>query len=295
MEQYNDYLRSERKSEHTIASYNQALKKFFAYLSINYQLVMPQDADKIDRKVIKEYMVYQDKQGLATSTRNQILFAIKSYLAWLCDDMSLIENNPAARIKAVKVPYRQAEGCSVEDIKKIFAYIKKRNGVRNRAILSIAVICGLRCEELVNLDLEDYYTDGGFEFLHIIGKGDKERTVVLSPVCAEMVRAYMVERMSIDTNSKALFLSEKTKSRMGTHAIYDLICEIRERCNVYFYPHKLRHTAGSELYDETKDIAAVQEILGHANIQTTRRYVHIPTSRAQCLINNNPLNKVISE
>lgn len=293
MNDYNDYLRSENKSERTIASYNQALKKFFEYLNIHFNLDGMKEYKKIDRKIIKEYLVYQNKKGLASSTLNQTLYAIKSYFAWLCEDMSLIENNPAVQIRAVKVPYRQSESCSIEDIQKIFAYIKKRNGLRNKAILSIAVICGLRCEELVNLDLDDYYVENGFDFIHIIGKGNKERTVVLSPNCAEILREYMLERKNEKTACKALFLSEKTKNRMGTHAIYDLICEIRDRCGVYFYPHKLRHTAGSEMYAETKDIAAVQEVLGHSNIQTTRRYIHIPTSRLQSAINDNPLNKVI--
>ena len=153
--------------------------------------------------------------------------------------------------------------------------------LRDRALLEVAYACGLRAEELVNLDVTSVGFDA--EELRVEGKGSKTRIVPAGEPALRAVARYLERArpaLAAGDGDQALFLS-KSGRRLSTS-------DVRRRLRVWarhaavqggISPHTLRHSFATHLLEGGADLRAIQELLGHASISTTQIYTRVESAR----------------
>src|SRR5262249_2820326 len=153
--------------------------------------------------------------------------------------------------------------------------------LRDRAMLELAYSCGLRCEEIVTLDL------GAFDFeteqLRVIGKGSKERLLPVGEPAQRALRGDL-ERgrgaLADDGSERALFLSKSGRRLSNSDVTRRLGLWVREAALAGgVSPHSLRHSFATHLLEGGADLRTIQELLGHASISTTQVYTRVDAAR----------------
>jgi integrase/recombinase XerD len=168
---------------------------------------------------------------------------------------------------------------SLEEIDLMIAQIdmSKSESHRNRAIIEILYGSGLRVSELVNLRLSNMYIQEGY--MRIIGKGNKQRLVPISPVADQWLEYWLEDRSKLDIKSEysdIVFLNRY--GRQLTRAmIFTIIKGLAKQADIRktISPHTLRHSFATHLLQNGADIRVIQELLGHQNISTTEIYTHL--------------------
>jgi len=168
-----------------------------------------------------------------------------------------------------------------------------RNNVRDYAIITLFLNCGMRLSELVNINIKDI--NFGDCKLNVIGKGNKERTIYLNKACVKALNEYLdirpKEGIRIDSKD-ALFLSER-RERISNRTVQVIVRRelLKSGLDINKYSvHKLRHTAATLMYQYGNvDIRALQELLGHESISTTEIYTHVDNSQVRNAVESNPL------
>jgi integrase/recombinase XerD len=163
-------------------------------------------------------------------------------------------------------------------------------GLRDRALLELLYAAGLRVSEALGLDRDDIDLDGGL--VRVIGKGDKERQVPVGEIAVEWVRRYVEEVRAgwLAAGSAAgladlrrggpLFLSPRG-SRLDRRRTWEMLVSSARTANLAegISPHTLRHSFATHLLEGGADLRVVQELLGHASINTTQLYTHLTGER----------------
>jgi integrase/recombinase XerC len=160
-----------------------------------------------------------------------------------------------------------------------------KSGPRDRAILETLYSSGARVSELVGLNVEDIDLREGF--LHLRGKGKKERLVPLGSVAVEALQDYL----GVSTHSSrtelgkgsgrktAVFMNNRG-TRLSARSVERLVKKYSLRLqHGSITPHVLRHSFATHLLDEGADLRVIQEMLGHASLATTQKYTHVATDR----------------
>jgi integrase/recombinase XerC/integrase/recombinase XerD len=191
--------------------------------------------------------------------------------------------NPADLLPAPKKPQTLPRTMKPTDIATLLDRIPATTPLelRDRALFELAYSCGLRAEELVNLDVGSVDFDG--EQIRVEGKGAKTRIVPAGePALAALARYLERGRAALAAaaGDPALFLS-KSGRRLSTS-------DVRRRLRVWarhaatqgaVYPHALRHSFATHLLEGGADLRAIQEMLGHASISTTQVYTRVESAR----------------
>jgi site-specific recombinase XerD len=223
------------------------------------------------------------------ATANRALCALRGVLkqAWLLNQMSAEDYHRAALVKAVNGETLPAgRELSPGEITALLTDCQNDPtpaGRRDAAVIAILYAAGLRREEAINLDLEDYDPDTRRLIVH--GKRSKERTAYLVSGAIGAMDDWLNFRGESDG---PLFLAINRAGhisigrRMTTQAIYNLLVKRAARAGVKnFSPHDLRRTFVSDLLEAGADIATVAKMAGHANVQTTARYDRRPEEAKQ--------------
>jgi len=210
---------------------------------------------------------------------------LKSYFAYKVARGEL-KSNPAAGLKAPKREKRLPVYLNLDESRELLSEIAGKYAVRDKAILTLFLNCGLRLSELVGIDRSDIRGDT----LQVIGKGNKERTIYLNKACLSALNGYLDTRTDTE---KALFLSER-KQRISNRTVQSLVKKHIGKAGLdteKYSTHKLRHTAATLMYKHGHvDIRALQAILGHESISTTEIYTHVDDEQLRAAVSNNPLN-----
>lgn len=286
----------------TRISYSYDLRVFFRFIVERKKCgkddilsVELSDLDKISSIDLEEYMEYlktysADDDSLVINTEQGLrrkLASLKSFYHYYYKN-DLIKNDPTTKLELPKLhrkeiirldPNEAAElldlvehgGDNMTGMKKVYY---EKNKVRNLAIVTLLLGTGIRVSECVGLDTTDLDFDN--DRIRIIRKGAKEDFVYFGEEVREALLQYMAVREKIDTlegHENALFLSIRRR-RITVQGIEDLVKDYASQVTTlkHITPHKLRSTFGTNLYRETDDIYLVAEVLGHNDINTTRRH-----------------------
>lgn len=241
----------------TIKNRMYSLKHFLRFVNKDIQ-----DITVID---LKAYLNFKKKSTKA-STINGLISVIKSFFSWLVEE-EYINKNPTNKIRKIKEPQRIREPLNVEEMENLRMCCKDD---RERALVEFILSTGMRVSEVRKTDISelDFYSNK----LKTIGKGNKERIILFNDKCKLYLKQYLDNRKG---NSKALFTSLKYPyERLSVRAIQKILKEISNRKVVLpnIYPHKLRHTFATSLFNSGADMETVQFLLGHENITTTQIY-----------------------
>ena len=231
---------------------------------------------------LRRYAARASSTGVAARTLSRKLASARAFFRVLVEHGEL-HANPADLLAAPKLPQRLPRTLKASDVAKLLDRIPATTPLelRDRAMFEIAYGCGLRAEELVNLDLTGVEFDA--EQLRVLGKGSKTRFVPAGEPALRAVARYL-ERgrpaLAGDGGDGALFLS-KTGRRLSTS-------DVRRRLRVWarhaaaqgaVHPHALRHSYATHLLEGGADLRAIQELLGHSSISTTQIYTRVESAR----------------
>lgn len=237
-----------------------------------------------------EYCEVQRKNS--TYARARKVAAIKSFYRYLYGKRRLLDYNPAEELESPKIGKRTPVYMNIEETQQFLTGIKRnKHYYRNYCMMMFFLNLGIRVSELCNINLVSIQGDA----LHIVGKGDKARTVYLNEACLEALANYMQEeRYSVKNiiDEEALFLSQKG-TRLNRRTVETIVKQINEYSGLgknKLTPHKLRHTSATLMYRSGADIRSLQHILGHSSISTTQIYTHVEDKEIRNVIKNNPLN-----
>jgi site-specific recombinase XerD len=281
LEQFLSYCETERGySPNTIQSYRYDLRLFRAFLGRDIEQA---GADDIRRFLAGATGV----QSPSTVARK--FAAVNSFFRFAIDEEA-ITDNPAQHIRAPKIPAQVVRTASNADISNMLGAIGRQPrvswakrgpetvDVRGRALLMLAFGSGLRISEMVHLKLMDVDLERGV--LRVTqGKGSKDRIAPMNHREIEAVRLWIKARSTIPTKHTELFISAKNGKPLSRQRLFLTFKQASlDACGHIISPHKFRHAFCSALVNGGADIRAVQSMLGHCSLQTTRRYLHSDTS-----------------
>ena len=152
--------------------------------------------------------------------------------------------------------------------------------------------CGLRISELVSMNVQDVYED----HVRVMGKGNKERVVFFGEGCKEAINNYLSVRDNKKVKEReknALFISQKN-CRFGSRGIEQMLDKKLKLAGLdasRYSPHKLRHTAATLMLKNGVDTRALQEVLGHSNLNTTQIYTHLDNTALREAAMANPIGR----
>jgi integrase/recombinase XerD len=275
MESFLDYLTFEKGlSERTLSAYERDLGKLFAFLST---LGRP-DPEAIEPGDLREFVYHLKDSGLGPASIRRAVSSLRSYFAFLLEE-GVLDGDPSERLDAPRAGRELPDVLSVEEVQRLLETPDPDNPMfwRDRAVLEVLYATGVRVSELVGLKLANLDLEEGV--CSVFGKGSKERIVPLGAPARRALERYLREvrpRLDEGKGSGTVFLNRRggPLSRM---AIWNLVREAAAKGGIArrVSPHTLRHTFATHLLEGGADLAAVQDLLGHADISTTQIYTHV--------------------
>ena len=300
-------------SEKTVSEYLLDLRTFFRFLRARdlHISVDSADFDKIDIREIDleyikhitmediyEFLMYADRtRGNMAAAKSRKLSAIKGFFKYLTVKRMMLEENPAANIETPKRQQSLPKYLSLEESLALLNCVKNdtesKTRVRDFAIITLFLNCGMRLSELVGINLND--VDQKLRSLTVTGKGNKQRIVYLNEACREALGDYMDERVSQlheKADTPALFLSGR-EQRISVKTVQWLVYKYLEMAGLeskHYSVHKLRHTAATLMYQSGNvDVRVLKDILGHEQLNTTQIYTHVSNRSMEEAMAQNPL------
>lgn len=282
---YLHYLKVERGlSENTINSYGIDLKLFLEYLRENEIPSFKQ----VNKEVIVNYMQSEKNNNKANSSILRSVSSLRKFFQYLAQE-KIIEKDPMLLIDTPKKKQHLPQVLTKEEVEKLLRSPNTGQvlGLRDRAMLELIYATGLRISEIINLKLEDLHLTMGT--LQTLGKGHKERIVPVGDEAIKWVNRYLEEarpKLLKQKRSNYLFLNFHGNNLTRQGVWKNLKAEVRKAgIQKNITPHTLRHSFATHILENGADLRIVQELLGHADISTTRIYTHLSNKQLADIYN----------
>ena len=272
------YIDKERNySSHTVCAYQHDLLEFSQFVK-EYDEYIFCNLNKIDRKMVRQFMGVEFEKGLSSKTVSRRLASIKSLFNYMVQ-AEIILDNPASHVKTPKIPKNIPNFIHLNKIDDLMKKPDKNTliGKRDRAILELFYATGIRLSELVSLNIGSInYNDN---LLKVIGKGRKERIVPFGKKAMFALETYLKGKgLGWFSNPQIPLFSTKNNKRISVRTVQmrisKYLTDILGTKNGAS-PHTLRHTFGTHLLDNDADIRSIQELLGHSSISSTQIYTKV--------------------
>ena len=289
-----------KKATNTRRNYAYDLSTFFYFLQVCNPYFKDKDIrnlpveilDKITPMDIEEYLSflsYYEKDGQTyinhEEGKSRKLAALNTFFGYY-HKKGIIKHNAPSAVDVPKVKEKNIIRLDPNEVASLIDNIETGENLSKRAKAShmktktrdMAIVVtllgtGLRVTELVGLDIKDVDFDNGA--LRVIRKGGNEDIVYFGEETEEMLRCYLEERQNMSPepgHENALFISQKN-TRITVRSVERLVQKYASTVTAkHITPHKLRSTYGTSLYQETKDIYLVADVLGHKNVNTTKKH-----------------------
>lgn len=268
-----NYLTLEKKySKHTITAYLNDLNSFQEFCNKEFD---NQSIAEVNYTQIRSWIVSLVENKISNRTINRKISSLKSFYKFL-QKTKIIENNPLAKHKALKVPKHVQVPFSEKEIINVITLLDDEvdfESLRNKLIVELFYSTGMRRSELINLKITDL--DFANETVKVLGKRNKDRFIPLLASVQKSLAKYIEVRGKINTNESYLFLTKKGKIIYDT-LVYRVINNYFSRVSskVKKSPHIIRHSFATHLLNEGADLNSVKELLGHSSLASTQVYTH---------------------
>lgn len=272
-----DYLKFEKRySPHTLLAYEEDLQQFFTYLAEQFNMPDPSLAE-ISASFIRSWLASLKEQKNSARTINRKISSLKSFFKYQLRTGRL-EQSPMTTIISPKMPKRLPVYVEQKDTDALFQYVAFPDtwqGRTDHLILAIFYNTGMRLSELVNL--KESQVNGAANAIKVLGKGNKERVIPVSPVLIKDINDYVAQKSAMLELPDRIYLLVNDKGRKlyakyVYHAVkkyLSVVTTIDKKS-----PHVLRHTFATHLTNNGADLNAVKELLGHSSLAATQIYTH---------------------
>jgi len=278
---YINYLEAERNaSPYTVRNYTTDLLGFFDFLKKKGVGSL----QEVDRHTLRDYLSHLVKQGFVKASIARKLSAIRSFYRYLLRE-EIISTNPVEETSSPKLDKRLPSFLTLDEVERLLKApdLSTPYGQRDQALLELLYASGLRVSELVSLTLGQVSLDTNE--IRVLGKGSKERLVLMGEPAAEALRSYLEQGRPKFVGGKrndALFLN-RYGQRLAKRQVQRMLQQYAKKGGIgkRVHPHLLRHTFATHLLDGGADLRVVQELLGHARLSSTQIYTHVTKSQAK--------------
>ena len=265
------FLQVERGlAKNSVSSYKRDLAKLNAFAEgEDVELV------EISRSDLRMFIASLSKSGLAPTTINRIISAVRGFYKFLLID-GHIKKHPAENLDTPTKGFYLPKFMTEDEVESLLSQpdVSQEIGLRDRAILEMMYASGLRVSEAANLRINDVDIDSGL--LTCKGKGNKERKVPLGKSAVEWLKSHLAKRKKKEhIEMRNLFVTSLGRP-INRQTIFKFIKEYAQKAGLEdISPHTLRHSFATHLLQRGADSRSVQAMLGHADISTTQIYTHI--------------------
>ncbi len=273
LENYAQTLFRQYYSYNTIKTYVRYFRHFLSHFGAA-------QIDGLEKGAIINYFDLWVKKGVADSSINQLINAIKYYY-------EKVLGRPPTKFKWVRPRKRTSlpEVMSKGEVKRLFSQVKNH---KHLCLLMTTYAAGLRACEVTRLRVEDLQPERGI--IRVInGKGNRDRSVMLSPELWRVLSAYLHEFQP----THWLFEGRKKGEPYAIRSLQSIVQSARKKAGLRktISTHTLRHSFATHLLEAGTDVRLIQELLGHANIETTLRYTHVSTRQLSQVVS--PLDDLL--
>jgi integrase/recombinase XerD len=275
LEQFQDYLTYERGlSARTVGAYGRDLRRWHELVTA----IGARGPGDVTPRQLREWVFSLKDGGLAPTSIRRAQSAVRTYYAFLMAD-GAVSADPTDRLESPTVARTLPSFLSVDEVGRLLEAPDQTRPLywRDRAILELLYASGVRVSELVELPISALDLEEGIAT--VVGKGAKERIVPIGAPARRAVERYLRDvRPALDRGRGAGRVLLNARGRpLRREAVWTLVADAARRAGIAkpVSPHTLRHTFATHLVEGGADLAAVQELLGHADISTTQIFTHL--------------------
>jgi len=273
---FKQYLTLEKSlSKHSIEAYHRDIEKLKSWsLSQGFQ-----NSLSLKRKSLEQFSAFIADLGFQATSQARIVSGVRAFYKYLVLDDWLAES-PADFLEPPKVGRKLPVVLSPEEIDAMINTIDRSTdeGERNVAMLETLYSCGLRVSELVGLKITHVHLNE--QYVLVLGKGNKERLVPISPRALKHIQLYtnnIRNKMDISKQHRDLVFLNRYGRGLTRQSVFLFIKKAGLMAGIdkVISPHSFRHSFATHLVEAGADLRAVQEMLGHESITTTEIYTHL--------------------
>src|ERR1700760_4935611 len=281
---YDRDLRTRGSAERTRRAYAVDLAAFTEWAKALH--LSPGD---LRHREVRRYAAQLSSEDKASTTVARHPAAIRGLYDFLVRTEQ-VGGNPAELVSSPKRPQKLPNVLSGEQMRALLEGIPARTPLelRDRAMFELAYSCGLRCEEIVNLDIDSF--DFEEDQLRVLGKGSKTRLLPVGEPARRAVERYLQRGrrpLADDPRERALFLSKSGRRLSNSDVTRRLRIWVAKVSSIGgVSPHSLRHSFATHLLEGGADLRTIQELLGHSSISTTQVYTRVDAARLRDTYSN---------
>ncbi|MBN1410833.1 MAG: tyrosine recombinase XerC [Spirochaetales bacterium] len=288
LELYLRYLSHIRNlSDNTVSAYGDDVRRYLDFLSERCL-----DEDNVETMDVRAFIGRLTSDGLSTRSINRMLSSIRGYYRFRIKQ-GQAQSNPLKYIKSFKQESRLPNFLFEEEIGELLEKNESAEEsflqMRDRTLLEFLYSTGCRVSEAVSINLNDFDLNSGT--CRVTGKGRKERTVFMGKSLKNLLNEYLKRRRYFvkadrEDGYKALFINGKG-GRLTTRGLRFALSRYLDALAVKkkVSPHTIRHSFATHILNKGADIRVVQELLGHASLNTTQIYTHVSLNRLKKIYN----------
>lgn len=269
------YLKFEKRySPNTVLAYKNDLIQFKDFIATEFSL---DDVKHITHFHIRTWLVTFKDSKMTAKTINRKASGLSSFFKFLMRH-SIVEKNPMRQLHAIKLPERLPSYLKEEDMENLLEeqqFAEGFKGFTDRMICELLYQTGMRRAELLNLKEND--VEWGMKQVRILGKGNKERLVPISPMLIENLKEYIEEKNNIESADRSHLLILEDGKPLYAMYVYRVVKEYLSKTDSTLSkksPHVLRHTFATQLLNNGANIQAIKDLLGHSSLAATQVYTH---------------------
>lgn len=251
----------EGKSKETLYSYMIYLKDFFREVPVALEEVNAND--------IRKYLVeLQQRRGISNRTLDTRRRALNAFFEWSFNE-GYISKNPCRKISAIKYESKEREPLNDEELAMVRDACE--GDIRSMALIEVLYCTAARVSEIARLEKKDINLQT--REVKLFGKGSKYRTSFLSGRAVVELRRYFAQRE--DDNPHVFVYKKKPYKGLDKRGIEEIVRQIGEKAGIDLFPHRMRHTSATDALAHGMKLEQVQQMLGHANPETTEIYAKL--------------------
>lgn len=263
VERFCEHLRVRNYAANTVESYGLDLRLFFAHTD--------KPPEEVSWREIDRFVQHQHRQGLAATTINRRLNAIKHFFDFLVIEAELLSINPVKPSHYLREGKPLPKKLTQQQVKRLFAVIT--NGM-DRALFLLMLRCGPRVSEVAHLKVSDIDWEQK-ALLVEQGKGRKDRWLYLSSDAVESLRQCLPRRPQSVPGDYFFWNQKRKNNRLSVKAIQKKMERYARAAKIEASCHSLRHTFASNLLEEGAEVVSIKEFLGHESVTSSERYARV--------------------
>jgi len=286
--EYSSFIRG--YSPYTIERYRSSVNMYTKFCGIT-------QIDEVTELNLKQFFL--NGRTVRKWRANSFITILKSLVVFFrwCEKEKYMANNPAGDLEKPKLEKRlppkltRQEASRLIEIAYNYPYQSKFAKHRNRAIMAVFLMTGLRKRELLNLKYTDIDIENRSVFVRL-GKGSKDRIVPICDRLADILGKYLVERQKVGKTCPELFTALNTNTGFTADGLRRMMITLTKVLGKNFGVHKLRHTFATQMIEGGCDIFSLSKMMGHSDIKTTTIYLAASSEHLRAQIGKHPLNQI---